>query len=542
MTINLDNLFHYGNRAQAIENVEMQGMPTKEILDLAKLMPGDTLRGTIVSMDSEGISLLLAEGQIIKASVQESGNMSVGQSILFSVAGNSGSKVSLSPLFFNREQGLTAQKALDSAGIPKNDRNLAFVSSMMEEGMPIDRESLLQRYPIIQQYKGEPVKNLVQMMQIGMPVTKENVEQFSRYKSLEHQLIKSFDSVMEQLPEIFAQLRESQGNDRAVAFYREVLDQFVPHEMENIVPDDPVILKAPYMVLDETIEMKQEQDVAGAEHTQNKPVQGEVFRENETPLENVLSKTEIQELVNRLPLPDARGIAELTVQETLQMMRQVENPKDLFMLPAFTKLLQSQIDSQWLLSPREIEDGKNVVELYERVRNQTQKLSDALIPYVKEEHAVMKELSNLRNNVDFMHQLNQMFSYVQLPLKMGQFEAHGELYVYTNRKALTGNDGRVSALLHLDMEHLGMMDVYVQLEQEKVSTKFYLPDEATIDFMEKHMDALTDRLKNRGYQMKSEVILKDAAKQEHTVIEELIKENRNIMAVGVGSYSFDYRV
>ena len=109
---------------------------TSETLDLSKLMPGDMLRGTIVSIDEEGISLLLSEGQTIKASVQDQMNMMVGQKMLFSVSGNSGTKVSLSPLFFNMEQGLNAQKALESASLPANDRNLAFVSAMMEERKP----------------------------------------------------------------------------------------------------------------------------------------------------------------------------------------------------------------------------------------------------------------------------------------------------------------------------------------------------------------------------------------------------------------------
>ena len=80
------------------------------------------------------------------------------------------------------------------------------------------------------------------------------------------------------------------------------------------------------------------------------------------------------------------------------------------------------------------------------------------------------------------------------------------------------------------------------LDGEKVSTKFYLPDDETIDFMAEHMDELSNKLKNRGYQIKSEMLLKDSKEQKNTVIEEILKENRNIMAVGVGSYSFDYRV
>ena len=513
---------------------------TSETLDLSKLMPGDMLRGTIVSIDEEGISLLLSEGQTIKASVQDQMNMMVGQKMLFSVSGNSGTKVSLSPLFFNMEQGLNAQKALESASLPANDRNLAFVSAMMEEGMAIDKESLLHMNKVMNHYPEEPVKNLVQMVRIGMPITENNVEQFSQYKNLEHQLIRGFDSIIEQLPRVYEQTKESMGTGQAVELYREILNNFTEEFTFQIKAND-IGEESTYMAKPQNTNSFEVQGML-PEGIQNNALDFGSTRPNDTMLLEVLTEYEATELLAKLPQVEEKEISVITVQETMQMLKQPGITEEIFDLPAFGKLLRNQIDSQWLLKPEEIEDGKNIVRLYERVKSQTQKLSDALMPFVKEDHMVMKELNNLRNNVDFMDQLNQMFSYVQLPLKMGQFESHGELYVYTNKKALTQKDGKVSALLHLDMEHLGMLDVYVALDGEKVSTKFYLPDEETIDFMAEHMDELSNKLKNRGYQMKSEMLLKDSKEQKNTVIEEILKENRNIMAVGVGSYSFDYRV
>ena len=513
---------------------------TSETLDLSKLMPGDMLRGTIVSIDEEGISLLLSEGQTIKASVQDQMNMMVGQKMLFSVSGNSGTKVSLSPLFFNMEQGLNAQKALESASLPANDRNLAFVSAMMEEGMAIDKESLLHMNKVMNHYPEEPVKNLVQMVRIGMPITENNVEQFSQYKNLEHQLIRGFDSIIEQLPRVYEQTKESMGTGQAVELYREILNNFTEEFTFQIKAND-IGEESTYMAKPQNTNSFEVQGML-PEGIQNNALDFGSTRPNDTMLLEVLTEYEATELLAKLPQVEEKEISVITVQETMQMLKHPGITEEIFDLPAFGKLLRNQIDSQWLLKPEEIEDGKNIVRLYERVKSQTQKLADALMPFVKEDHMVMKELNNLRNNVDFMNQLNQMFSYVQLPLKMGQFESHGELYVYTNKKALTQKDGKVSALLHLDMEHLGMLDVYVALDGEKVSTKFYLPDEETIDFMAEHMDELSNKLKNRGYQIKSEMLLKDSKEQKNTVIEEILKENRNIMAVGVGSYSFDYRV
>lgn len=44
--------------------------------------------------------------------------------------------------------------------------------------------------------------------------------------------------------------------------------------------------------------------------------------------------------------------------------------------------------------------------------------------------------------------------------------------MFTNKRSLAEKDGEVSALLHLTMEHLGPLDVYVKMNQGKVSTEF----------------------------------------------------------------------
>ena len=65
------------------------------------------------------------------------------------------------------------------------------------------------------------------------------------------------------------------------------------------------------------------------------------------------------------------------------------------------------------------------------------------------------------------------------------------------RKNLARKDGQVSALLHLDMEHLGPLDVYVTLKDTKVSTKFYVQNDAILDYLEANMDVLTERLQKK---------------------------------------------
>ena len=129
-----------------------------------------------------------------------------------------------------------------------------------------------------------------------------------------------------------------------------------------------------------------------------------------------------------------------------------------------------------------------------------------------------------------------MFTYIQLPLKMQGREANGELFVYTNKKSLANKEGAVSALLHLDMEHLGSVDVHVSLNNQKVSTKFYLEDDSSLDLIANHIDMLNERLERRGYSMNAEFLTRDGTQN---VMDEMLSQSKNISVLA--GYSFDAR-
>ncbi len=171
----------------------------------------------------------------------------------------------------------------------------------------------------------------------------------------------------------------------------------------------------------------------------------------------------------------------------------------LFSRQSFRALLTETLKSSWMLKPQELENPGRVEELYRRMDRQLKSLSGALEEAGQNGSTAFRAASSMSQNIDFLQQVNQMYSYVQLPFRLQHGEAHGELYVYANKKKLTRSDGAVSALLHLDMEHLGAVDVYVAMQSGRVNTKFYLQDEEMIDFLSGHMELLTKRLTKRGY-------------------------------------------
>ncbi len=162
------------------------------------------------------------------------------------------------------------------------------------------------------------------------------------------------------------------------------------------------------------------------------------------------------------------------------------------------------INEQWSIAPTDVAEKEKVMELYSRLTRQLGMVKEALESAGLKNSPAGESASNMSNNLDFLNQVNQIYSYIQLPIKLsGGDSAHGDLYVYSNGKKLDMKDGKVSALLHLDMEHLGPVDVYVSMDtstgNKKVNTQFYVADDSILDFIEGHMDELTQRLEAKGY-------------------------------------------
>lgn len=212
----------------------------------------------------------------------------------------------------------------------------------------------------------------------------------------------------------------------------------------------------------------------------------------------------------------------------------------MFSQPSFKKLLNGQLKKMWTVSPREVAEPGKIEELYRRLDRQLKGLSNALESAGQADSAAYKAVSNMAQNMDFMQQLNQMYAYVQLPLRLQQREAHGELYVYTNKKHLAHADGKVSALLHLDMEYLGPVDVYVTLQDSKVNTNFRVRDDEMLDFLSEHMDLLTERLKKRGYDCSYSMSTKnepDGGTADSGIAPVLQQEK----GIALAQYAFDVR-
>ena len=199
----------------------------------------------------------------------------------------------------------------------------------------------------------------------------------------------------------------------------------------------------------------------------------------------------------------------LTVSDFLRTVSQIlsenngmasQSIQKLFGSDAYKSLLRNVMEQQWLIQPEALKQEKKISQLYEKLEQQMKQVEDALKEAGVTKTRFPDTAAEVRGNIEFMNQLNQAYTYVQVPLKMSGQNANGELYVYTNKKNLRDPDAELSAFLHLDLAHLGSTDVSVKMQHRNVKTNFYMADDASYDLVEKYLPVLEQKLKDKGYQ------------------------------------------
>lgn len=540
------------------ENVARPGQSPAQAANMNRqirsLVPGQTISGEVLSRSGGEVQIKISEDLVLNARVDRNMNIEVGKNMTFEVK-NNGSSLTLSPLFTNVSTDMNVLKALDMAGLPVNQTSVSMTEQMMQAGLSVNKNILQQIFREINSFPQNEISDVINLHRLQLPVNTANMEQMAAYRSLNHQLLEGIDTVLDSLPEVFDAMVEEGDIPGAMRLYREILDlirQGVPGG-ETGHSDGPDHLSmqgdpAGRILAGEAwrpsgTEMQLAEEGMAWIPEQGREAEGGITGKGIGPAEeaglpegeSVLASESLRaglvketlEMLEGFRLPEKTG-EELYVR-LMQFARGESGDADFFSVlgsiadaaktsenamqslerifsgAAFKEMLTGQLKKFWTLSAREVEIPGKVEEMYRHLDRQLKGIAQALENAGQTDSAAFKASASMSRNVDFLQQINQMYAYVQLPLRLQQRDAHGELYVYTNKRNLAAREGSVSALLHLDMENLGPVDVYVTMQsspeeaRSRVNTKFFLRDEEMIDFMSAHMEILTERLKKRGY-------------------------------------------
>lgn len=487
---------------------------------IRSLVPGQTLRGEIVSREGSNAQIRLLQDVLIDAKVDADIRLDLGQNITFQVKSN-GQTLNLSPLFTNMATEGTVRKALDMASLPANENTVAMTKQLMDAGLPIDKNTLQQIWHESNTFPDAEIMDIVNLHRLELPVTEENISQMASYRNLTHQLTEGIADASEALTATLQEMVAGGDVEQAAGLYQAITDLLLAEGEVSGVAD--------------TVQAENTQMLQTIVEENPKVLQPE-----EISAENMGRLSDIT--VNAV---DSDESVTAQLQNIQKLLKQGLDTKDVHLLhrvlqdSKVTELPGKLLLDSWSLRPEDVESPEKVEQLYQKLGRQLKGFADALGENGQSGSQAYQAVSNLSQNVDFLQQINQTYAYIQLPLHLRQGEHKtGELFVYTNKKNLAKRDGQVSALLHLDMEHLGPLDVYVAMQDVKVSTKFYVQNDAILDYLEANMDVLTQRLKKRGYDCNCETTLRTELQHTAQAMAPLLKTESS---VPIARYAFDVR-
>lgn len=551
---------------------------------LSSLQTGNVFEGTVTDISDGQVLLTLANGEKISARLEGQIQLRLNQAMFFEVKSNTQTQIAIKPYLNGDSSNPTLLKALMQAGMGVTADNLEMVRTMMEEQLPIDKNSLNQMMRQLAMFpKAEP-SVIAQMNKLGIPVTETNVQQFSNYKADTAAIMKELENVLEQLPKAIAGEADTAGQMAAknmqlmdILFGGETIEQSQDagakaQELLAKTADGSVTIKSgEQQAADIAKELQQilstaedgmqqtseagegiqQADAAKQAEGRQMPAAtqgslGEILgKEGAASLEQQLKALETdgkQVLFDKNGNLNTGMSAEEFLKNLNQLFKENEFPQKealfkLFSGKEYQTIFKKAVENQWYLEPQETGSKETVEKLYNRLQTQMNRMDEFIKQAGSGTEGLQKAVADVRGNIEFMNQINQIYNFVQLPLKMNGQNVNSELYVYTNKKNPRDMDGELSAFLHLDMDHLGSTDISVKMKGTAVKTNFYMADDASYELILAHAEELAERLENKGYQCQIEV---KSEEKDMDFVEDFLKHDMP-SAGKVYRYSFDVR-
>ena len=604
-----------------------QSLPVKQ------LSVGQVLKGEVTDLRNNEIVVTLDDNTKVAARLENGVSLSIGDTAAFRVKDISLSHITLEsiPKSELAVANSTINKALEEAGLPKNDKNIMVVRELMSQGMPINKQAI--QNILIQSYthKTVDISTLVLMNKNHIPLNNGAAEQLQNHMNGQHPMASDITSLATEVSTLLQNFASCNTSENCLAFGKELFSILLPSKAElnlaptllapepdisflsptertelistlemfslpesekNAILDGSLPLRDAIALTKENIniamtidenhlsELKQHQEAAltgGNIITSPAEMEAELnsltktieafdipsveklfdeyyaLQSSNNEIGAVLdteSRETFSELIKDLPLsPKLKELVdngEAPVKDVLNTLKNImpladeKQMKALFQSTEFKDVLQAGLTANWTLTPKQLKNPDAVKNFYDTLYEQTQRLSELnktpLLSGFLSNGNPETPAQNLKQNMDFMNVLNQMFPYVELPLRLQDQVTHGDLYVYTKKQSLKKNPSNISVLLHLDMESLGPLDIKLNLSGNVIDSTFYFTDKDAMNLISGNIVLLEDALVEKGFLLKTAMELQ--AKPQN-VIKDFIE--KDVKEAPLQRYTFDIR-
>ena len=460
---------------------------------LRSLADGDTFSANITDVSGEQVTITLDGGQSFTASLLNSTAYNIGDRASFVIQDNKGENIVLKAVTMQATALETAMinKSLKAAGIMPTLRNREMVLELMRNGMPIGRDALLDMVKELSAHSNAEIGDIIALKRMGIEVTDDSLRSYQNYKEYNGAMQRDIAALGEKL-------FESVDSGKALS------------DVVKLLAEDELLTG------NGTVEDNSKESTKTGAQTQQ-PVGTQADEKADIAQKNLMSdvKNMVAGMVDNYNAATGRSLKLsyefLNTDNLARFMDEFARMAEEFEKEPLLKnklhgvlkgdkasrLLNELVRDTFSMKMTDVADSESVKEHIAKTLDKLSSISEYAA--TNQNAALSNVASQMSNNMEFLNSMNQFMAAVQVPIKNIGEHGEGELYVYRRNKQKCGEDDTVKAFLHLDMEHLGALDIYVTLKGSSVATNFRVEDESVLDFLEANMEQLTKKLAEDGY-------------------------------------------
>jgi len=191
------------------------------------------------------------------------------------------------------------------------------------------------------------------------------------------------------------------------------------------------------------------------------------------------------------------------------------------------------------LDDNDTKDSGISKDIYENISDKIDNLKEiinSVMPDKREE--LNYRLDNIKNDINFLQELNKYSSYIQIPVSIFNNQRTGELYILKRKKGKKAIDkDNISVFISLNTVNLGQIDTLVNMKNNNISINMRVEDEKIIKVLKDNYKILYDSILETGYKLVNVKYMLKGEKINPVNIEKVIdKEFKSILS------NIDYKI
>ncbi|MDF2892730.1 MAG: Flagellar hook-length control protein FliK [Clostridia bacterium] len=514
---------------------------------LSNLEVGDTVKGKLIEMLGQSISIKTASGQIFTAALMKAADLNPGQLVELNI-----SSISTEGIFAELKadqqkpqinDDAKLQQLLKQMDIKPEESHVQAAKLLIKYNMPVTKENVMKlvntQKSMESLAQGDSAKAIA-LLQSELNINNTEITKLVKMAAVlepqSQQLLKELDASRKTGA---AEIKPTIQNEEKQA---DTVKQ-VPlkqGEVQKPLENNP---KAAMQQLAAKVE---------AEVAEQGTVQQVAAKQDEPKLEKLIDTiAKVFETASQAKPEQAAYMISKDIKITPAAVKAIienttgENKlsKKLEGLEKLVEALEkNQVDvkeikqelKKLFLKPELLQDKEKAAESFKDIL----KLGGKLETLIKEQGLDSKldtsVLQDIKGNMDFIKSINANINYLQIPIQMNEKNTTAEIYVFNNKKrSKSVNPENATILIALDLDKLGHIESLISVNKKNVDVTIKVEKEDFKKVISNTAEALRKSLEARGYSLNLLKLIDIQEKFNLLELEELIRVDSEQLHVDI---------